>query len=359
MKKKNFKLKTIRTILGLAILIMAFACTKETETPPVLEGNFNDGVFIVNEGPFFGGTGTISFLKRDGSQVLYKIYQEANLGLPLGNIVQSMNIIDNIAFIAVNNGNRVEMAATKTFQSLGNIPNVDYPAYIIGAGNNKIYISCWDNTVKIFATDGTESYGQIEVGTGPTRMADINNEIWVLNQGGLSVDSTISVLDKSSDQVKETIQVYPVPSGIQQDKNGLVWVLCTGKGFWQGGASKGHLIAIDPNDYSIQKDLIFSDTINHPEKLAINKIGDALFYNYPGGVYKFNINASTLENDPFISRSGMFYSLACDPKDNVIYVSDPVDYVQNGWVFRYNAETGIIIDSVKAGIVPREFHFVD
>ncbi|MEZ5082148.1 MAG: hypothetical protein R2750_01645 [Bacteroidales bacterium] len=359
MKNKKFKFRTIRAILGLAIIMLAFSCTKETETPPVLDENFNDGVFIVNEGAYFGGTGTITFLKRDGSQVLYKIYQEANLGLPLGNIVQSMNIIDDIAFIAVNNGNQVEMAATKTFQSLGNLPNIDYPAYIIGAGNNKIYISSWDNTVKIYTTDGTEYVGQIDVGTGPTRMIDINSDIWVLNQGGLSVDSTISIIDKSNDQVKETKQVYPVPSGIQQDKNGLVWVLCTGKGFWQGGASEGHLIAIDPVTYAIQKDFIFPDTINHPEKLAINNTGDVLFYNYPGGVYKFEINSSSLENSPFVARPGMFYSLACDPKDNVIYVSDPVDYVQDGWVYRYHAATGSVIDSLKAGIVPREYHFVD
>lgn len=349
----------IKYLLGLALLMAFIACNKETETPPAIESSFTDGVFIVNEGPFTGGTGTISFLKRDGSQVSQKIYQEANLGLPLGNIVQSMNIIDNIAFIAVNNGNRIEMAATKTYQSLGEIPNIEYPAYTIGAGDNKVYVSCWDNTVKIFATDGTESFGQIDVGTGPTRMAGINNETWVLNQGGLSVDSTITVIDNSIHQVKETIQVYPVPSGIQLDKNGLMWVLCTGKGYWQGGASKGHLIAIDPVDYTIQKDFIFPDTINHPEKLAINKTGDVLFYNFPGGVYKFEIDGTSLENTPFISRAGLFYSLACDPKDNVIYASDPVDYVQNGWVFRYDAGTGIIIDSLKAGIVPREYHFVD
>lgn len=190
-------------------------------------------------------------------------------------------------------------------------------------------------------------------------MAAIEQTIWVLNQGGLSIDSTISVIDYQMDKVISTIPVYPRPTGIQQDKNGLVWVLCSGKAYWHNGASKGHLVAIDPINYSLQKDIVFPDTINHPEKLVINNTGDVLFYNYSDGVYKIGIESNSLETSPFIEYPGTLYSLGYDPVDNYIYISDPVDYIQKGWVFRFNEKTGLVVDSVPAGIVPREYEFVD
>ena len=183
--------------------------------------------------------------------------------------------------------------------------------------------------------------------------------IWVLNQGGFGVDSTISVIDPSTDQVIQTIDLYPRPTGICQDKNGLVWVMCSGKGYWQNGVTKGHLVSVDPDIFEVQNDFIFPDTINHPESLVIDNQLQTLFYNYANGICNFDINASTLNESAFIHRQGKFYSLGYDEIDDVLYASDPVDFNQNGWVFRYSAESGETIDSIKAGIAPVNYSFVD
>lgn len=353
MKAKNL-------IISLILLMAMFsACKKDPVAPPDLPSNFTNGVFIINEGPYNNGTGTISFLKRDGSSVYHNIYQQANSLIPLGNIVQSMTIIDNLAYIAVNNANKIEIASSKNLASTGRIENINYPAYIIQSGAGKAYVSSWDNVVYIISTEGKEIIGQIPVGTGPTRMMSVNDRVWVLNQGGLGVDSTVSVIDPSTDQVIETIDLYPRPSGICQDKNGLVWIICSGKGYWQNGATQGHLVSINPGNFGVQNDFIFPDTINHPESLVIDNQLQTLYYNYPNGVFKFDINSSSLNESPFIHRQGMFYSLGYDDQDDVLYASDPVDYSQKGWVFRYRASTGEVIDSLKAGVVPVNYVFVD
>ena len=147
--------------------------------------------------------------------------------------------------------------------------------------------------------------------------------------------------------------------GIQKDKNGNIWIICSGRGAWHGEASEGHLVCIDPVDYSIIYDFEFPGSAQQPEKLTINNDGDILFYNYPGGIYKFEISSSELESSAFIPYSGMFYSLAYDDVENIIYSSDALDYVQNGLVFRFNANTGEMIDSFNAGIIPGEFFFTD
>ncbi|NOX48085.1 MAG: DUF5074 domain-containing protein [Chlorobi bacterium] len=339
---------------------MFVSCNKDDkkEDPPP-SGNFDNGVFIINEGLFNTGTGTISFVKRGSTDVQQKVYQKANNEIPIGNIVQSMNIINGKAFIMVNNADKVEVANWNDFKKIKTLENIPYPAYIIQVDNNKAYISCWDNKLLIVSLENLEITGEIITGTGPTKMLKTGESIWVLNQGGLGLDSTISIIDNSTDQLVHTIPVFPRPTGIQKDKNGNIWVMCSGRGSWQGGDSKGHLLCIDPEDYSIIKDLKFPVSTKHPEKLIINSEGDILFYNYPDGIYKFDVSSGNLETEAFIAHTGFFYGLAYDETDNVIYSSDPLDYVQNGLVYRFDAISGELINSFNAGVIPREFYFSD
>ncbi len=192
-------------------------------------------------------------------------------------------------------------------------------------------------------------------------MLKVNEKVWVLNQGGYSTDSVISVIDISTATVEKTLEVYPKPSGIVSDKNGNVWVICSGYG-WNGvpsqGDSKGHLLCIDPFNYEIVTDIEFPDLDKHPEQLVINGYKDILYYNYLNGIYKFNITSNSVENEPLISHTTMFYGLASSDAGNVIYCTDPVDYVQNGWVYKFSAETGVAIDSVKAGVIPGNMIFI-
>jgi hypothetical protein len=358
--RKNIALTII--IFGLFIIA---ACSKEDkDDPPITDPpGYSKGVFIVNEGPFQSGTGTITFVDRFDAGVEQKVFQLANDGAVLGNVVQSMNhnaLASEYAFIAVNNANKIDVVDIKTFEKVRTIANVPSPRYVEFGENNKMYVSCWDNTVKIYTLDDTEYFGQLETGEGPEKMLKIGSSIWVLNQGGFSTDSTITIISTETDQVLHTLDVYPKPTGIQVDQYNHVWVLCSGMG-WNGfpspGDSEGHLVCIDPGDYSVIKDLAFPSTEAHPEKLVIDESGSYLFYNHLDGIYKFDVHSPELEEEPFIPRPAMFYGLGLDREEDILYASDPLDYVQQGRVYRYNAITGMLIDSLQAGIIPGEFYF--
>lgn len=358
-------LNKLSVIVGVMMFIsfLFISCAKDEQVPPppVTSNGYTSGVFIVNEGPFGNGTGTISFMNRDGSNFTNEIFQLANSMIPLGNLVQSMSVIDDKAYIAVNNANKIEIVMLETFQSVYTIENITSPRYIVEAGD-KIYVSCWDNTVKVLSTDGTESFGQIDVGTGPEKMLLNDQKLWVLNQGGLGIDSTISIIDIQTNQVISTIQGFAKPTGIKKGLNGFIWVMCSGEG-WNGfpgpDDTEGHLVSIDPDDYSIVQDIAFPSSSEHPEKLEVDNKRNLLFYSYSDGIYKFNMEGNSLETEAFIKRSHMFYGLGFDVIGNVIYTSDPLDYVQNGMVYRYNPDNGNAIDSVNAGIIPGEFFFTD
>jgi hypothetical protein len=341
------------------MLIFLNACQKDEDTPPVTETGYETGIFIINEGQFNSGTGSVTWFDRDGSNRIPKLFQVNNNLLPLGNLAQSMAIVGGKGFIVVNNANRVWAVSMKTFQNQGSIENVNLPRYIADGGDGSAWLTTWDNKVVIFDPSDLSIKGEVATGTGPEKLMKVNEQMWVLNQGGYGIDSTITIIDIASRQVEKTLEVYPKPTGIQVDQNGYVWVLCSGHG-WNGwpdpSDSEGHLLCINPADYTILVDFIFPNSSDHPEKLEINVTGDKLFYVYPGGIFSQTVNAGQLELTAWVQRSGVFYSLGYDPVDQIIYAGDAKDFMQDGWVFRYQ-NNGELKDSLQAGIGPTGFCF--
>ena len=320
------KMKGLGWLFAFAIAILS-SCDKDNSEPtPNPDSGFVNGYYIVNEGPFMTGTGTIDFVTRDGKKYP-DIFQTENEGQILGNLVHSVSVFDSKTYIVVNNDNKIVVVDTKTFKKLEAIENLPSPRYIIKADDENAFVSCIDdNSVKIINLNGFEILGSIPV-NGPEKMMKVNNnQIWVLSQGGFPVDSTITVIDISTKTIVDTIHVYPQPSGIQQDKNGNIWVMCAGRNAWHpGGNSEGHLLCIHPNNYTILKDITFPSIENHPEELTINVTKEILYYRYPGGICKIGIDATEPETDPFIARANGFYTLAYDEMDNTLY--EPIYWI--------------------------------
>ena len=71
-----------------------------------------------------------------------------------------------------------------------------------------------------------------------------------------------------------------------------------------------------------------------------------------------NINDQTLPTTAFIANnSNTFYGLGIDPVNQDVYVSDAIDYVQNGIIFRYSS-SGSLIHQFNSGIIPGAFLFI-
>jgi DNA-binding beta-propeller fold protein YncE len=180
----------------------------------------------------------------------------------------------------------------------------------------------------------------------------------VANQGGFGVDSTLTVIDFTTDKVIKTIFIGDVPTAMVADGNGRIWVLCKGKGFngWsQKSDTRARLVQIDPITLTASIKYSFSSTDIHPEKLVINKQRSMLYFLYNYGVYRFNITLANASPEKINSRS--FYSLDYENKTGYLYVSDPKNYVSDGIVIRLKADDGSVVDSIQAGITPRGFAF--
>ena len=356
----NF-LKISTAFLVIGSFALFYSCDADKIDEPVPSpGAYGKGIYISSEGPFQTGTGTISYLNRDTKKMDNDVFMKVN-ARPLGNIVQSLSIWKGRAYVVVNNASKVEVTNASTFKSVGVINGLSSPRYFVGYTAGKGYVSDWSDKVHVVNLQTNAIEKSISTGgKGPDRMLLSGNRLYVLNSGGWDVDNLLSTINTENDQLVDTLRIGDRPTGIVKDAAGMIWILCSGKGFngWpQPGDTKAKLLKIDPSVMQIVQTLEFPSADLHPEFLVINESGNKLYYLYHGGIYELPTSSASLPSLPLIPSSVSFYALGYDPVLKQILVSDPIDFSQNGWIKRYNALNAAIIDSFQVGVIPGNFFF--
>ena len=317
-----------------------------TVTTP--KGAYESGVLVVNEGNFQKGNGEISFINKQNKTVVDAVFLTEN-NRPLGDVVQSVTVNNDKAYVVVNNSNKIEIADANTFKSLGVINNLQLPRYMVVA-NNKGYVTEWvsfsgNGRVAVIDLATNAVTKTIAVGVLPEKLVTLNNKIYVVNSG----ENTVSVINPTSDAVEATVTVAASPNSLMIDANKKLWVLC-------GGAQNtpGSLVRVNPATNTIEATLAFTSSTSSPTDLVANGAGNKMYYQYGGKVYQQDITATTLTATPFINRS--FYGIGVDPADNLIYGGDAGGFSAAGKVVRFNP-SGAALDSFTVSIGPSEFVF--
>ena len=188
-------------------------------------------------------------------------------------------------------------------------------------------------------------------------MLRVGNEIWVACSGGFGTANSIEVIDTETDALITSITVGFNPNSLQLDANNKVWAVCSGNTVYdadwnidEAASTVGSLSKIDAASYVLESNLAFGSIYGSPSNLVINGENNRLFYAYNGQIFQHDIDASSLNETPFINKS--FYGLGFDTADNYLFATDAKDFVSRGYVFRYNAATAAVVDSIQVGVVP-------
>lgn len=355
MKITKFK---IATLLHVIVLITTCGCTKKEEEVNNLPGEYANGVFVINEGTFGSGSGSISFLDVVSDTIYNDVFQKKN-GFPLGSIVQSINIIGNNGYIVVNNANKIEVVDIKNFSSIGTISGLANPRYIKSVNASKAYVTQWGSdgmtgAVKVIDLNTNTITSTISVGSGAESMLLVGNSMYVACSGGYSSDSSVYVINTTTDVVSDVLEVGANPNDLVSLDNQSIFVMCSGR--WKFDYSEleayGSLVKINASDNTFTKLFELSDLYAQPGSLTGNN--GYLYFNFNGDVYKQSAASTTLDNTKIIHRD--FYGLGIDPVSNKIYGADAGNFSQAGKVLRYDL-SGTVIDSFTVAVSPNGFYF--
>ena len=319
-------------------------------------GDYALGYFIINEGNFGSGIGTLSFVGNDGN-VTQDIYQTVN-SEPIGNALQSMYIYNDKAYLVVNNSQKIIVVNRYTMEKLATIEGSDInnPRYFVAVGN-KGYISNWGDatdpnddfiTVINLETNAVES--TITVAEGPEDMLINDDKLYVNLQGGFSQNNQVVIIDTANDSVLSSLTVGDVPNSITVDKNNDIWVLCSGVPSWTGAETAGRLVRIKNDEVFVNFDFEMTE---HPEHLAINTVKDVFYYNLNGKVYSQSI-VTAAPFEEVAGFDGFYYGMTI--KDDKLYTLNAGNFTSEGTLKIFNLNTSET-QTITTGIIPNSVVF--
>lgn len=348
-----------RFSIFIVMMVMVSGCMKDDQWvhKHLIQGNLNlsaGGVFVVNEGNFMYGNATLSFYDTINKEVHNDVFYRVN-GLPLGDVAQSMTVMNSKGYIVVNNSGKIYVIDSTTGKYTAKITGLVSPRYLHFVNSKKAYVTdLYAGKITIVNIPENTVSGQIPCPLHPSteEMVQYGNKLFVTCWSG---DKTVLVIDTSRDLVINEIPTGDQPCGIVRDKFSKIWVLCQAS---QGGLTKGVpvLHRIDPDSEKIDISLNFPAEAK-PVKLAIDGTGENLYYLSANGVFRMDVSSRYLPEKPILSLdAGVLYGIGIDPVNGDIYVSDALDYQQPGWISRFD-RSGVLKDRFKTGIIPGRFCF--
>ena len=355
---RHFK-KSLWVLTAIFLSLAMFSCGTDSEDD-VPKGAYSNGVFVVNEGNFFGNNASLSFIDTDKNMEIDSVFATEN-GSPLGDTFQSMEIVDNQAYLVVNVSNKVEVIDRNTAKSISTIQGeFDSPRYFAAINSSKAYVTNWGNAFGVPATPPAISIidlktntisGSIEAKSGAEDIVVLADRAFVSN----SFIQEISVYNTSTDALVSNIDVAPhSPKEMLLDKNNKLWVI-TFSFDANYNTPSGEILRIDPSTETIEQRIsLEAGTAGIKSRLSINKTGDKLYYLFGNGLYQLDITATSAPSAALIS--GNFYGVGVDANGNIYCSEADFTTPENNKIKKYS-KSGQFMSEYASGIGANGFAF--
>lgn len=329
-------------LLALIIISISFAACSNSSS----NNNKNSigSVLILNQGGFNRGEASITKFDPETGVATQNAFASRN-GRPLGDVLQSATRQGDILYLVVNNSRKIEVVNALTLASISTIdlPTTISPRYLATVSADVGFITSLfsDYVYEINLTTGAVK-DSIEVGGWTEDIRNVNGRLFVAKNpfATAGVKSEVVVINAHTKQVEKRLETLPGPQRFAIIGTSI-WVNCSGS----FGDNNGGLVEISSTSANVLRTVPFNASTSG---ITVSGIENAL-YVLSNGIVKVPLN--DIENRTVISRNS-YYAINIDERSEfIIYASDAKNFAQRGMVYMYN-KSGIITDSITAGIVP-------
>lgn len=336
-----------KLIILVSLVFTIVSCDKTPDNPAISDmptDTSAHGIFICNEGNFQWGNASLSFYNISNFTLQEDVFKNSNQR-KVGDVLQSINIIGNEAYLVVNNSQKIEVIDVKTFKSIATISGFTSPRYLLSLGSGKAYVSdLYEKAVWIVNLQTKQIIGKVVISSWTEEMVYRNNKVYVCGR----TSNYVYVINTMNDQLIDSINIGYGAQNMVLDQTKKIWVLTVGK---DAIAAQLHCIGTSGNlvnSFNFSNKSIPNKLICNPNKTKIYWINK--------DIYAMNINANQLPTTPHISSEGKnFYAIGYNPNQNEILASDAKDYVQKSEIYRYDT-LGNLKGNFKAGINATYFY---
>jgi len=310
---------------------------------------YKNGIFVVNQGAFQTGTGTLTFVENATDSVYSEVFSAANEGAVLGNIAQSMIEHGDNKYIAVNNAAKIEVVEDNTLTSVATITGIGQPRYFASNGD-RLFVSSWGATgtdggvFEINTSDNTLGTSIVPAG-GYEGLVILDDKLYIADNGGFGTGSSVVVYDLSSNEVSATLTTVEKP-GLLVEMNDEIYAICSGFTDFSDPMNNTMGAIVKIENESITETIELPNGVNN---LAADEPSNALFYVEAGKVIKRSMaDGSTTE----LATSVAFpYALHYDEDTEQLYIADAKDFSSAGSLVVVSS-AGSIVSEYTTGLIP-------
>jgi len=338
--------------LYLTFIFLLTACRKEpTDKIPI-----SQGVYIVNEGNFNFGNADVSSYDPSKQILTNGLFKSAN-GFSLGDVAQSMFIRDTLAFIVVNNSQKIEVVRLPSFQKVRTIQLIgSSPRSFLAVNDSVAYVSeLYANKVYVLNYQNGTLVKEIAVPQYTEFMLKIGNDVFVQGKKLMSdagAKGRVFKLDALTHTLVDFKEYNGDVNGLAKDNLNRLWVSVGSN----AATSELAVLHCYTTYFSLVKSLSTASAGRSIRFLQTNATGTVLYF-CNGDVFKMNVSETTLPTTPLVSgQDKNIYALGVDPKTEDCYLSDALDYIQASRIYRYDNK-GDLVHSFTAGIISGQFVF--
>jgi hypothetical protein len=302
---------------------------------------FESGVFLLNEGNFGWGQATLGFYQPEEGRAFQNIFQAAN-GYAIGNILQSMEILnDTLAVLVVNNSQKLLWLNPQTLAVHHTTEGLLSPRYFKAISDSMALVTdLYADAIHVIDLRTKEKNSELAIDGWTEQIERVGLSLYISNKA----KNAVHVLDAESLEATSTFNLKH-------------WIIGM-------AASKQEVVALTYDEANKQAFLhVFSESgknttllegVTEPKSIAYNPTNKS-FYLLGKGLWRLKAGSSTAEK-VLTADWATPYHLAIDPTNGDVYVADALDYLQDGLIYRYDLE-GELLDSFTAGVIPGGFAF--
>jgi len=328
------------------VLLFSISCTSEYEET-IPEITYQNGLLITNEGNFGSPNADVTFITKDLSLMQNDIYKANNNKENLGDVLQTMVLNGDKAYLLLNNSNKIQIVDRYSFKKAGEITaQLNNPRYMAIANGN-LYVSNdkygGAKFVNVYKLSDNSFVKKIDFASTSTveRVVEAGGNIFVQN-ASYGFGNTITKINTTTNAIEGT--PTPIPNGditktITYNSN--VYVIAQ-------GTADSYIYQINPAG-SIVKTTTLTGIANGTN-LQID--GGRFYFTSSNKVYSMDMNATAAPTNPIITAvdGGPDFTLyGFSVIDGRIFTSDVKGFTQPSEITVYTTG-GTVISKFTAGM---------
>ena len=352
-------MKLTRVLLVAFTFAFLASCTND-DNENVSKGNYDNGVFILNEGNGSGNS-SVSFLGDDLTTFKQDVYGAENPGdlAGAGKYLQNIFFDGDKAYVIAGGSNVINVVNRYTFKLLAKIETgLITPRYGV-VKNGKAYVTNantyayanpatgnTDDFVAVIDLATNEVESKINLNATANRIVLEGDKLYITEPYNSDKVLVVNTVTKAL----ETPITVGSSANTMEVKNGILYVLASP----YGSASK--IVKVKLSDKSITE-VVFPSALTDAGNLDI--YGSKIYFTKGTGVYSMDIAATQPSDEPIFnysstSKYGVMYGFAVE--NDKIYIADGGDFASNSKAYVYSL-TGTLQKEITVGVGPNGFYF--